>query len=98
MKRRLFDHLFVEVSVEVGQRIPRYALWLRLHDLGCDPEALSVEEALAFFDVSLDPFLEERGFWIAPRSRRRLRKSIARFDPARRTPEEVFARWGRSDA
>ena len=30
LQRRRFDHLFEEISVQIGRLAPRYALWLRL--------------------------------------------------------------------
>jgi hypothetical protein len=91
MSRSRFDHLEAEVSVAVGRRIPRYALWLRLHDWGADPEALSREQALDFCDGPLHAFLVEHGFWLSPRTRRTLVRAVARFDPTRPSPEERFA-------
>lgn len=92
MGRRRFDHLVIEISVAVGRRVPRYALWLRLHELGWDPEELSREAALAFCGAPLSGFLGERGLALAPRPRRRLERSVARFDPSVPTPCETFAR------
>jgi len=92
VKRKLFNHLFVELSVSVGRRIPRYALWLELHDLGWNPETLHVEEALAFCDGPMERFLSARGLKISPRARNRLRKDLARFDPRRPLPQEIFER------
>ena len=83
MSRQLFNYLFVELSVSVGIRINRYALWLHLHDLGWDPEALRLTEALAFCDGPLDTFLADRGYTLSRRARRRLRKAMAKFDPIR---------------
>ncbi len=92
MKRKLFNHLFVELSVSVGRRVPRYALWLELHDLGWNPESLQVSEALAFCDGPMERFLSERGLKISSRARRRLRKDLARFDPTHPLPQEIFER------
>ncbi len=92
MRRKLFNHLFVELSVSIGKRVPRYALWLELHDLGWNPEALRVSEALAFCDGPMETFLSERGLKISPRARKRLRKELARFDPTRPHPQEIFER------
>jgi hypothetical protein len=90
--RRRFDQLWVELSVALGQRVPRYALWLRMHEHGWDPEDLSREGALAFCGAPLSGFLWERGLALGPRTRRRLERSVARFDPNVPTPCEVFAR------
>jgi hypothetical protein len=96
MNRRLFDHLFAEISVAAGIRVPRYALWLELHDLGWNPEAITTKQALAFIDGGLRRFLGERGLAIAPRASRRLRKLVARFDAGHPTPYECFENWGRA--
>jgi hypothetical protein len=90
--RRRFDHLVVELSVAVGYRLPRYALWLRMREAGLNPEDLSKEEVLAFCAAPVTTFLEERGLSLPIRARRRLLRSIARFDPTVLTPYERFAR------
>jgi hypothetical protein len=92
VSRKLFNHLFVELSVSIGKRVPRYALWLELHDLGWDPESLHVAEALAFCDGPMEGFLTDRGMKISQRARNRLRKELARFDPTRPLPQEIFER------
>jgi hypothetical protein len=97
MSRQLFNHLFVELSVCVGTRIPRYALWLRLHDLGCNPEALRLSDALAFCDGPVDTFLADRGFSLTRRAQRRLRKSLAKFDPLRPLPKDLLDNWMESE-
>lgn len=96
MSRRRFDHLYVEICVSLGQRIPRYPLWLLLHECGVDPESFSRAEALAFCDGPLDRFLEDERLPLSPRARRRLRKSVRRFDPGDVTPYERLASWGES--
>jgi len=90
--RRRFDHLVVELSVAVGYRLPRYALWLRMREAGLNPEDLSKEEVLAFCDAPVTAFLEEHGFSLPIRARRRLLRSLAQFDPTVLTPYERFAR------
>ena len=92
VSRKLFNHLFVELSVSVGKRVPRYALWLELHDLGWNPESLCVADALAFCDGPMEKFLGDRGMKISERARKRLRGELARFDPARPLPQEIFER------
>ena len=92
VSRKLFNHLFVELSVSIGKRVPRYALWLELHDLGWNPESLRVTEALAFCDGQMDGFLADRGLKISPRARNRLRKELTKFDPTRPLPQEIFER------
>ena len=91
MGRRRFEHLVVELSVAAGKSVPRYRLWLRLHDLGWNPEDLEREEALAFCDGPLAIFLAEVGIRVNPRSQRRLRREISRFDPEMLSPYERIA-------
>ena len=88
--RTRFDHLVAELSIAVGVLVPRYPLWLRLHELGQDPENLSVEAATAFCGAPARRFLAEQGYALGWRARRRLVRSVARFDPARPTPEELL--------
>jgi hypothetical protein len=88
--RSRFDHLAAEVSVAVGVAIPRYPLWLRLHELGSDPEDLSREDAVDFCAGPLIQFLMDRGYWISPRARRRLVRTMERFDPSVPSPAERF--------
>jgi hypothetical protein len=92
VSRKLFNHLFIELSIAIGKRVPRYALWLELHDLGWDPESLRVADALRFCDGQMDGFLADRGLKISRRARNRLRKDLANFDPARPLPHEIFER------
>jgi hypothetical protein len=97
VSRRLFEYLFVELSVSVGTRIPRYALWLHLHDLGWNPEALKTADVLAFCDGPMERFLADRGFSLNRRAQSGLRKSLAKFDPLRPQPHEILERWSRSE-
>ena len=92
MNRRRFDHLVVELSVSAGELVPRYALWLRLQDLGCDPVGLEREDVRRFIDDHLADFLVREELAIAPREVRRLRKRLLRYDPRHPTPEEVLHR------
>ena len=92
VSRKLFNHLFVELSVSIGKRVPRYALWLELHDLGWNPESLQVAEALAVCDGPMEGFLTDRGMKISPRARQQLRGELASFDPSRALPQEIFER------
>jgi hypothetical protein len=92
MLRRRFDFLFVELSVAAGELVPRYALWLRLHELGWDPVRLEHKHVVAFLDRHLASFLDEHDLRVAPRALRRLRKRLQRHDPARATPEEILER------
>ena len=91
MSRRRFEHLMVEISLAVEVRINRYALWLALHEQGMDPETLSREDALRFCEEPLWIFLAERGLALAPKPQRRLLREVARFEPSRPTPEEIFS-------
>ena len=88
MERRRFDHLFVELSVALGELAPRYALWLRLAELGWTPETLRRDAVIAFCRQDLSGFLADHGLRLAPRKLRRLIRSVARFDPRYPTPEE----------
>ena len=86
-QRRRFDHLATELSVTVGQRVPRHALWI-----AAEAHLGSGAELARFCDEALAPLLRE---WriAAPASREsaRLRRELARFDPARRSPEEIVS-------
>ena len=93
MSRRLFEHLLAEISVAIGVRISRYGLWLCLREEGFDPEALTRSAVLAFCEGPLEGFLAERGHPLGERGRRRLLRSVARFDPTRPTPEERLSDW-----
>ena len=93
MGRRRFEHFFVELCVSVERLLPRYALWLRFHDVDLDPEALSREDALAFCGEPLTRFLGECGVRLSERERDRLVRLVARYDPAVPTPCEQLAGW-----
>jgi hypothetical protein len=92
VRRRRFDHLVNELSVEVGRAVPRFALWTAFGDAGLAPEGISRDAILAFFDGPLDRFLRAHGMAITERAERRLRRRIARYDPVYPSPEEIFAR------
>ncbi|MAE93772.1 MAG: hypothetical protein CL910_03850 [Deltaproteobacteria bacterium] len=89
--RRRFDHLHTELCVAVGERLPRYALWLWLREHGRDPEDLSREDVDTFCDAELAAFLRTREVFLPARLRKRLRKRLGRFDPRFPTPEERLA-------
>ncbi len=91
MARSRFDHLAVEVSVAVGIAIPRYPLWLHLHENGADPEALSRDAAIDFCEGPLQHFLADRGFWLSLREKRQLLKRVTRFDPEQPSPADRLA-------
>jgi hypothetical protein len=93
--RRRFDHLVAEVSVAVGHLIPRYALWLRLHELGLDPENLRTSQANTFIRKDLDDFLAGLGEHVSGWRRRRLRVAVSRYDPRHPTPYETMERFGK---
>ncbi len=85
--RRRFDHLATELSVAIGVAVPRHALWL-----AAAPHLESGERTAEFCGAPLDGFLaRERLAPPSPRERARLSRSVARFDPSRRTPEEIVA-------
>jgi hypothetical protein len=86
--RRRFDHLWIELSVAIDATVPRYDFWLWLGERGLDPEHLSRDDVMALCDGPLHGYLRTRGWSLAPRRQRRLRRAVAAFDPRRPTPEE----------
>ena len=58
----------IEVSLATGERVPRYALWLKLHERGSNPEELTRNAAMAFCDGPLQTFLADRGLRPPPRA------------------------------
>ena len=91
--RRRFDHLVTELSVAIGGRIPRYALWLRMHEHGWNPDDLSRDQVVLFCGTPLSGFLAARGLRIRARALRRLQREMERYDPALPTPYERMARF-----
>lgn len=89
--RRRFEHLVVELSLAVDVAVPRFGLWLALHEHGADPERLRRADVLAFCEDGLEAFLAERGLALPPGERRRLARRLARFDARHPTPEERLA-------
>jgi hypothetical protein len=81
----------MSISVALRVPIPRYALWLHLHELGCNPEGLTREMALAFCDGPLSGFLAERGLRLTRRALRRLCKEVERYDPQWLDADEQLA-------
>ncbi len=94
MGRRRFEHLVAELSVALGRLAPRYALWLRLHELGHDPGELGRRAAITFFDEHLEAFLAEHSLRLEARARRRLGRAIAHFDARHPSPLETMERLG----
>lgn len=92
MHRRYFDHVYNELCVAAKRRISRYDLWLLIWEGGRDPDELGADEARYFVEHNLGPFLREEGVRLTPRARRRLERSILRFDPRHPTPEEWMLR------
>lgn len=92
MALRRFDHLATELSVALGRLTPRYALWLRLQELGFDPMDLERDQAVTFLERHLDGFLDEFDLNLTGRARRRLLRAVAHFDPLQPTPEEILER------
>ena len=94
MERRRFDHLYVELSVALGELAPRYALWLRVAELGDKPELVGKPErrerdaAVSFCREELGTFLAEHDLHLATRPLRRLVRAVSRYDPEHPTPEE----------
>jgi hypothetical protein len=89
--RRRFDHLVEQSSLGVREGIPRYPLWIRLHELGWNPEQLTLQAALSFCQGPLVEFLADRGLVLRPHELRRIRRAVSRFDPAIPTPYERMA-------
>ena len=92
MDRRCFDHLFTELSVALGRLVPRYALWLRIGELGVDPAKLQRQDLVSFCDVHLPLFLADHDLTLSLRAQRKLLRSVRRFDPLHQSPEEHMAR------
>jgi len=92
VQRRRFDHLVLELSLALGEAIPRYPLWLRLHEAGLDPERLTQEDVLEFCTSGLGEFLSAGGRRLPAQRRRRLLRAVRSYDPSITTPEEHFAR------
>jgi len=90
--RRRFDHLHVELSVAVGQLVPRYALWLYLQERGWDPDRLSRSAAISFSREHIHDFLSDCELTLGERAARRLTRALERFDPRYPTPDEVMTR------
>ena len=86
MGRDRFDNLIEELTAMVGGSIPRYALWLRVHERGLDPENLTRDEAVSLCGGFLQRFLRERGFHLRTGEVRRLRRAVASYDPSLPTP------------
>jgi hypothetical protein len=80
--RRRFDHLVEQISLAARRSVPRYRLWLRLHELGWDPERLTRQAVLAFCDGPLVDFLADRGLVLDLHDLRRIRRAVSRFDPS----------------
>jgi hypothetical protein len=82
----------LELSLIVGRSLPRYPLWLRLHESGFDPERISSDEMVAFCGSPLAHYLAEQGLGLRLREQQRLERSVGRFDPSLPTPEEHLQR------
>lgn len=93
MSRRRFDHLFEEISVQIGRLAPRYALWLHLREQGLDPERLTREETVAFCRNGLTRFLHEHELTLSRRQSLTLLRAVARHDPSVRSPAEWASGW-----
>ena len=90
MSRRYFEHVYNEICVAVNRRISRYDLWLLVWESGGDPDHLTSQQARVFVENHLTPLLSEEGLRLEGRPRRRLEKSILRFNPEHPTPEEML--------
>ncbi len=94
MRRRRFEHLIIELSLALGRRVERYPLWLALRECGFDPESLGASDVDRFCGAPLDAWLDERGWTLSDRRRRRLMRALRRFDPGQPTPEDFMRRLG----
>lgn len=92
MRRRSFDHLHAELSVEIGTLVPRYALWVSVREAGLDPDRLESGHLARFVDERLARFLAEEGLALPTRRLQRLRRRLVRFDPSVPTPYETMER------
>ncbi len=88
MQRRRFEHLYVELSLALGELAPRYALWLQMGEAGHAPDKLGRDAVIRFCQDELEVFLFQYGLALTPRQLRRLVRSVSRFDPDQSTPEE----------
>jgi len=93
--RRRFDHLVEELSLALGALAPRYRLWLRLRELEADPDALTATAAIQFCQSHLAGFLREEGLELSRFALMRVRRRVARYDPAVPTPYERMEQLGR---
>ena len=94
MRRRRFDHMVVELSVLLDRFVARYSLWQAVKDAGYDPERWSGAEAERFCTIELPRWLRHQGLALPASCLLKLGRTLARFDSARLTPEEHFARLG----
>ena len=92
VSRRCFDHFHAELSVEIGKLVPRYALWLRMQEVGLEPTDLSGSQTARFMEAELDAFLASEGLGLAERPKMRLIRRMHRFDPSQPTPYETMQR------
>jgi hypothetical protein len=88
VRRQRFNHLIAELSVLADHSIDRYALWLRLHELGLPPDTLSQLQVLRFCDRHLEEFLADQGLEISRRGRRKLLRILTRDEPIPPMPDE----------
>ncbi len=88
MRHLRFERLYRALCDELFVRLPRYRLWLALHELGVHPERIDPVGVMRFLDEGLDDFLRAHGVAVSPRRARRLRRRMARFDPSHPSPEE----------
>ncbi len=92
MGRRCFDHFHTELCLTMSTPIGRYPLWLAFHELGLDPEEATPTDLVDFLDFRAPSWLrEELGLHLSQRQALRLRRTLERYDPTTRTPEETLA-------
>lgn len=90
MDRRRFDHLVEELALAVRSSVPRYALWMHLHETGADPDHLSHSDAIAFCQDDAKRFVGAHGHRLGRRAHRKLLRHVEFFAPDVDRPDVVF--------
>jgi hypothetical protein len=69
---------------------------MEMNERGCNPEDLSRSQLLSFYDEGLSDFLAGQGVTLPVKVSRRLRSSMASYDPRHATPYEFMERLSAS--
>ncbi len=88
VRRKRFNQLVAELSELAGTPIDRYALWMRFHELGFEPETLSHLQVLRFCDDHVEAFMADQGQAISRRGYRKLLRTLTRDEPVPPIPDE----------